>query len=121
MKLSKMILGLECHTYAPELNTLVFVNGAKIRVPNITTIKEAKTKLFSPAKNLRYAKIKAQYPERFSYCNKEYKGYFNNSLELHNFIKQVKEKHTINTDDLLFNDSGISGIITANIQVTFKR
>jgi hypothetical protein len=37
----KKILGLERHRYAPELNTLHYTDGTKVRVPQCTTLEQA--------------------------------------------------------------------------------
>lgn len=41
MKLSQRVLKLERHRYAPELNTLHFKGGSRIRTPGATSIREA--------------------------------------------------------------------------------
>ena len=118
-----MILGLQKHKYEPELNELVFINSARIRVPNIETTKDARKKLLSPVKCSisRYAKIEVKYPSDFSYCNKTYKGTLSNTKELHRFLKILKSKHEIDTSKLLYNESGLTGIIKPSINITFKR
>jgi len=35
-------MGLERHRYAPELNTLHYTDGTKVRVPQCTTLEQAK-------------------------------------------------------------------------------
>lgn len=44
--MTRFITGLEVHRYAPELNTLHLRNRQTLPVPGITTIKEAKARLF---------------------------------------------------------------------------
>lgn len=39
--IKKTVKGLERHAYAPEMNTLHFVNGSTFKVPQITTIENA--------------------------------------------------------------------------------
>tara|TARA_R100000406_G_C3098734_1_gene121387 strand:+ start:545 stop:691 length:147 start_codon:yes stop_codon:yes gene_type:complete len=39
--MNKQIFALERHWYAPELNTLHYMDGTKVRVPQCTTIDEA--------------------------------------------------------------------------------
>jgi hypothetical protein len=48
-----IILALEVHKYAPELNTLILRNGARLNVGGCTTISEARKKAFpKPFKGL---------------------------------------------------------------------
>lgn len=39
--MNKQILGLERHRYAPELNSLHYMDGTEVRTPQCTTIEEA--------------------------------------------------------------------------------
>ncbi|MFB2713825.1 hypothetical protein ACE1BU_23725 [Aeromonas veronii] len=45
--MTRLITGLEVHRYAPELNTLHLRNRQTLPAPGITTIREAKARLFS--------------------------------------------------------------------------
>ncbi|WES92787.1 hypothetical protein PY368_20320 [Aeromonas hydrophila] len=45
--MTHLITALEVHRYAPELNTLHLRNRQTLPAPGITTIKEAKARLFS--------------------------------------------------------------------------
>ena len=123
MKLSKMILGLETHTYSPEQNKLFFINGLTFRVPGITKIKDAKNKLFPKAKYQRFATITVTYPKSMdcSYLDKTYSGGFNTTNDLAAFIEKVKEKHFIDTDQLLFKPEGVEGIIKPKIDISFTK
>jgi len=44
--MTRLIIGLEVHRYAPELNKLHLRNRQTLSAPGITTIKEAKARLF---------------------------------------------------------------------------
>ena len=44
--MTRLITGLEVHHYAPELNKLHLRNRQTLPAPGITTIKEAKARLF---------------------------------------------------------------------------
>jgi len=44
--MTRLITGLEVHRYAPELNKLHLRNRQSLLAPAITTIKEAKARLF---------------------------------------------------------------------------
>ena len=49
---------IEVHKYAPELNKLVFSNGATFNTPYLTSIKTIREKYFKPAKKGKYATVK---------------------------------------------------------------
>lgn len=46
-KVAHLIKGLERHSYAPELNTLYFINGKQIKVSQCNTIEQAQSKLIN--------------------------------------------------------------------------
>ena len=45
--MTRLIIGLEVHRYAPELNKLHLRNRQTLPAPGITTIKQAKARLFA--------------------------------------------------------------------------
>lgn len=123
MKLNKRILGLETHTYSPEQNTLVLTTGQRLRVPNCTTIKKARDQLFPRGGVLRLARITVTYPEYdcFRCCNKVYSGSFKTSGDLLKFIRGVRNKHQIDTRNLIHSVGDLTGIILPKISVTFPK
>ena len=118
-----MILGLQTHTYSPEQNQLVLTNGITLRVPSIFSIKEAKNKLFPKANHKRFVTITVTYPESLecSFLNKVYSGGFNTTKDLLSFVEKIKEKHLIDTDQLLSKPEGFEGIIKPEINISFTK
>ena len=56
-KLTKLVIGLERHQYAPELNNLVLISGKEIKTPGAVTVKEAIDKLINSSSITELNKI----------------------------------------------------------------
>jgi hypothetical protein len=54
---------LERHAFAPELNRIHFENGASMKTPCCTSIKEVKNKYFKPYKIKLYCLIESTYSD----------------------------------------------------------
>ena len=83
---------LERHAYAPELNQLIFDNGATMPAPKITSIKEARKELFSPAKNGKLALINYKNKDNPS-LNRTYSGYCGNGCRFFCFMGNAVTDH----------------------------
>lgn len=85
---------LERHAYAPELNKLHLENGIVIPCPNITSIKEARQKLFKPKSNCLLCVVTSYYSDKkYKHLNKVVaSGRVNTWLDAYRFAKKYKQK-----------------------------
>jgi len=84
---------LETHKYAPELNRVIFLKGGSLKAPNVTTIKQAREKLFLPVNGYRMSYIHVNVPSNPEY-NRDYNGMATYETTLH-YLGQLKEKHNL--------------------------
>ena len=61
--MTRLIAGLEVHRYAPELNRLHLRNRQALPAPGITTIKEAKARLFGRWQSGHQVTITVSHPD----------------------------------------------------------
>jgi hypothetical protein len=96
-----MKFALETHRFAPELNTLwLFKNSArqmgdvaaKINVPGVKTIAEARAKLFKRHKPHIVATIRKTYPEEFATLNREWCGVVHHRKIALDFARDIRGK-----------------------------
>lgn len=83
--------GIERHQYAPELNKIIFDNGATMAAPYITEISEAKRRYFAPLRPGRYCVIdyiNSDYPS----LNRTYCGYTQNNYSGIKLMRRVLER-----------------------------
>lgn len=87
---------LERHAYAPEMNKVIFVSGGTISAPGITSIKEAKDKLFKPVNPGKVACVQVSHSNPLHRsCDKFYQGRIHSLQHLKRFIDQLRTKHNL--------------------------
>lgn len=71
--LAMKIRGLSAHSFAPELNTLHWENGAVTRAPGITSLAQYRAKIRKPAPRI-IATVKTHYPEPLKWLERSLTG-----------------------------------------------
>lgn len=86
---------LEVHKYSPEQNKIHFYKGGTLSAPYITTIKQAREKLFKQANEYKIrAVIKAVYEDDpLSTLNRSYGGTAKSYKDLVRFINGRRAYH----------------------------
>ncbi len=85
---------LETHEYAPELNRIIFENGASLRTPNVKTIQEVRNRFFKPHHKKRLVEVRVEYiEEKARVANKIYNGFVDSMSELSEFLRELPNKH----------------------------
>ena len=89
-----MKISIERHLYAPELNKIIFLNGASIKAPSITSIKEARAKILKKPKTGLMCVAESVYMEKeFQNLNRVVaSGFCESRLEAYKFTRQFKQK-----------------------------
>ncbi|WP_323936729.1 hypothetical protein [Aeromonas veronii] len=92
--MTRLITGLEVHRYAPELNKLHLRNRQTLPAPCITTIKEAKTRLFGRWQPGHQVTITVSHPD---YVNRSrlYRGRLVNLIELPEHLTRLRQRHNV--------------------------
>lgn len=92
MKGAKMILCV--HRYAPELNRALLAGGGALPIPGITTIREARARLFpKPAPGI-WAEVTTHYDEaRFKGLERRHTGRVASRTEALRFARDLKAKN----------------------------
>lgn len=93
-----MKLLLEAHKYAPELNTVTLLkSGVKIKLPQVTTIKEARQKLFKKQVPIKYAKLVVMVNGAYL---RTYEGTFSTYQAVKKFKQSLFERHNLPTTEI---------------------
>ncbi len=79
--MTRLITGLEVHRYAPELNKLHLRNRQTLPAPGITTIKQAKARLFARWQPGHQVTITVSHPDYIN-LSRLYRGRLTNLTEL---------------------------------------
>ena len=91
-----MKLVLETHRYAPELNRVIMPNGSTIRVPNASTIRDARFQLFKRLPVAKLARVTVTHTsDEHKSCDKVYTGRINSLQKLLEFKRRLVEKHNL--------------------------
>ncbi len=86
---------IETHKYAPELNKLVFSNGATFNTPGLTSIKAIREKYFRPAKAGKYATVKYTH-DKHACLTSVNSGFLKDGYRtLQSVLLTLKTKHNI--------------------------
>ncbi|MGL4206350.1 MAG: hypothetical protein ACRCRW_09580 [Aeromonadaceae bacterium] len=92
--MTRLITGLEVHRYAPELNKLHLRNRQTLPAPGITTIKEAKARLFSRWQPGHQVTIIVNHPDNVS-LSRLYRGRLANLTELPEHLTKLRQRHNV--------------------------
>ena len=92
--MTRLITGLEVHRYAPELNRLHLRNRQTIPTPGITTIKEAKVRLFSRWQPGHQVTITISHPVYVNLA-RLYRGRLANLAELPAHLTRLRQRHNV--------------------------
>lgn len=90
--MTRLITKLEVHRYAPELNKLHLRNRQMLPAPGITTIKEAKARLFGRWQPRHQVTITVSHPD---YVNPSlhYRGRLANLTDLPAHLARLRQRH----------------------------
>ncbi|WP_270809198.1 hypothetical protein [Aeromonas sp. QDB08] len=92
--MTRLITGLEVHRYAPELNTLHLRNRQTLPAPGITTIKEAKARLFSRCQPGHQVTITVSHPDYVN-LSRLYRGRLASLTELPEHLTRLRQRHNV--------------------------
>ncbi|WP_429220521.1 hypothetical protein [Aeromonas veronii] len=92
--MTRLITGLEVHRYAPELNTLHLRNRQTLPAPGITTIKEAKARLFSCCQPGHQVTITVSHPDYVN-LSRLYRGRLASLTELPEHLTRLRQRHNV--------------------------
>lgn len=90
--MTRLITGLEVHRYAPELNKLHLRNRQTLPAPGITTIKEAKARLFSLWQPGHQVTITVHHPDYIN-LSRLYRGRLASLTELSEHLTRLRQRH----------------------------
>ena len=92
--MTRLITGLEVHRYAPELNKLHLRNRQTLPAPGITTIKEAKARLFSRWQQGHQVTITVSHPESLN-LSRLYRGRLASLTDLPEHLTRLRQRHNV--------------------------
>ncbi|MGX5836005.1 hypothetical protein ACWIJ6_17950 [Aeromonas piscicola] len=92
--MTRLITGLEAHRYAPELNKLHLHNRQTLPAPGITTIKEAKARLFGRWQPEHQVTITVSHPDYIS-LSRLYRGRLESLAELPEHLARLRQRHNV--------------------------
>ncbi|MGL5305910.1 MULTISPECIES: hypothetical protein [Aeromonas] len=92
--MTRLITGLEVHRYAPELNKLHLRNRQTLPAPGLTTIKEAKARLFSRWQPGHQVTITVSHPDYIN-LSRLYRGRLASLTELPEQLARLRLRHNV--------------------------
>ena len=92
--MTRLIIGLEVHRYAPELNKLHLRNRQPLSAPGITTIKEAKARLFGRWQPGHQVTITVSHPDYVN-LSRLYRGRLASLTELPEHLNRLRQRHNV--------------------------
>ncbi|MGN5167796.1 hypothetical protein ACTG10_21115 [Aeromonas hydrophila] len=95
--MTRLITGLEVHRYAPELNKLHLRNRQTLPAPGITSIKEAKTRLFGRWQPGHQVTITVSHPDYIN-LSRLYRGRLTNLTDLTDLpehLTRLRQRHNV--------------------------
>ncbi|MGL5490332.1 MAG: hypothetical protein ACRDC6_29345 [Shewanella sp.] len=92
--MARLITGLEVHRYAPELNTLHLRNHQRLPAPCITTIKEAKARLFGRWQPRHQVTITVSHPDYVN-LSRLYRGRLGSLTGLPERLARLRQRHNV--------------------------
>ncbi|CAJ1841532.1 hypothetical protein ACB295_11565 [Aeromonas caviae] len=92
--MTRLITRLEVHRYAPELNKLHLRNRQTLPAPGITTIKEAKARLFGRWQPGHQVTITVSHPDYVN-LSRLYRGRLASLTELPEHLTRLRQRHNV--------------------------
>ena len=92
--MTRLITGLEVHRYAPALNTLHLRHRQTLPAPGITTIKEAKARLFGRWLPRHQVTITVSHPDYVN-LSRLYRGRLANLTDLPAYLTRLRQRHNV--------------------------
>lgn len=92
--MTRLITGLEVHRYAPELNKLHLRNRQTLPATGITTIKEAKARLFSRWQPGHQMTITVSHPDYVN-LSRLYRGRLASLTDLPEHLARLRQRHNV--------------------------
>ena len=92
--MTRLITGLEVHRYAPELNKLHLRNRQTLPAPGITTIKEAKARLFGCWQPGHQVTITVSHPDYVN-LSRLYRGRLASLTDLPEHLARLRLRHNV--------------------------
>ena len=92
--MTRLITGLEVHRYAPELNKLHLRNRQMLPAPGITTIKEAKARLFGRWQPGHQVTITVSHPDYIN-LSRRYHGRLTSLTDLPEHLTRLRQRHNV--------------------------
>lgn len=92
--MARLITGLEVHRYAPELNKLHLRNRQTRPALGITTIKEAKVRLFGRWQPGHQVTITVSHPDYVN-LSRLYRGRLASLTELPDHLTRLRQRHNV--------------------------
>lgn len=92
--MARLITGLEVHRYPPELNKLHLRNRQTLPAPGITTIKEAKARLFGRWLPRHQVTITVSHPDYVN-LSRLYRGRLANLTEIPEHLTRIRQRHNV--------------------------
>ncbi|WP_429093736.1 hypothetical protein [Aeromonas veronii] len=90
--MTRLITGLEVHRYALELNKLHLRNRQTLPAPGITTIRQAKTRLFCRWQPGHQVTITVHHPD-YVYLSRLYRGRLTSLAEPPEHLSRLRQRH----------------------------
>ena len=92
--MTRLITGLEVHRYAPELNKLHLRNRQTLPAPSITTIKDAKARLFGHWQPRHQVTITVHHPDYIN-ISRLYRGRLTSLTDLPEHLTRLRRHHNV--------------------------
>ncbi|WP_447825530.1 hypothetical protein [Aeromonas salmonicida] len=92
--MTRLITAIEVHRYAPELNKLHLCNRQTLPAPGITTIKEAKARLFGRWQPGHQVTITVSHPNYVN-LSRLYRGRLTNLIVLPEHLTKLRQRHNV--------------------------
>ncbi len=92
--MTRLITALEVHRYAPELNTLHLRNRQTLPAPGITTIKEAKARMFGSWQPGHQVTITVSHPDYVN-LSRLYRGRLVTLTDLPEHLTKLRQRHNV--------------------------
>ncbi|ELI6422801.1 hypothetical protein RRM51_002221 [Aeromonas veronii] len=92
--MTRLITGLEVHRYTPELNKLHLRNRQTLPAPGITTIKEARARLFGHWLPGHQVTITVHHHDYVN-LSRLYRGRLASLTELPELLTRLRQRHSV--------------------------
>ncbi|MGL6355828.1 hypothetical protein ACSZMT_19375 [Aeromonas veronii] len=92
--MTRLITRLEVHRYAPELNKLHLRNHQRLPAPGITSIRDAKTRLFGRWQPGHQVTITVSHPDYIN-LSRLYRGRLASLTDLPEHLTRLRQRHNV--------------------------